>query len=244
MKITAWDIEASSLNASYGMLLCVCCGNVGEEKIDKFNLHDYKKRGDSVFEAERKLLIDLSARLTEADVWLTWYGKRYDLPFVNSRLLKHDLPVLDPRHPHIDGWQTCKYRLKLPSNRLATIQDFLGTPNAKTKITPDDWLLAMSGDRTAMGTILHHCILDIEVLKQVYEKIKPLIIDHPHKGLIDGRSNCGICGSSRVQRRGWHITRTRKYRRLQCQECGAWSRDNKPAMKIVNGKIVEVENMT
>ena len=234
MKITVWDIEASSLNASFGMLLTVCCGDVGEKKIDSYNLLDYKRRGETIFDAERKLLIDVSARLLEADVWLGWYSKKYDLPFVQSRLIKHHLPILPHNFPHIDGWMTAKYRLKLPSNRLATVQDFLGVEHSKTKIDPDSWLLAMSGDKEAMEVILHHNKLDIEVLREVYDRIKPLITDHPHRGLVGPAVECGICASSRMQRRGFHLTRTRKYQRYQCQECGAWTRGTKPVMIVSN----------
>ena len=80
MKIAAFDIEASSLNAAYGMLLCACVGDIGSDKIETFTLRNYRKRGENIFDAERRTLIDISARLLESDVLLGWYSKKFDHP--------------------------------------------------------------------------------------------------------------------------------------------------------------------
>lgn len=227
MRILAWDIEASNLNADFGIVLCVGFKEVGKGKPHVYNILDYAKGGDLI-SAEKRLLKDVYTRLLDADVWLTHFGTWYDINFVNSRLLYHRLPIIPPKFNHIDTWKVSKNRLKLRNNRLITISEFLGTEDEKNAIRPEQWIRALGGHRPSMAYIVDHCRRDVLVLEEVYERIKPLVIDHPNRGLIDGRGGCSVCGQNKLQKRGSHVTRTRRYQRYQCTSCGAWSTGTKP----------------
>lgn len=226
MKIVAWDIEASNLSADFGIVLCVGFKEVEQGKAEVLNILDYSK-GDLI-KAEKRLLVDVSEKLLEADVWLTHYGTWYDIPFVNSRLIYHDLPVLPPNFSHLDTWKISRNRLKLRNNRLITISEFIGTPDEKNAIKPEQWLRVLGGHKPSMDYIVEHCRRDVVVLEEVYMKLRPLVLDHPNKGLLDGRGGCAVCGSERLQKRGVQVTRTRKYQRFQCMDCGGWSKGTKP----------------
>lgn len=226
MRITAWDIEASNLSADFGIVLCVGFKNVEKGKASVLNILDYSS-GDLI-KAEKRLLVDVSERLLDTDVWLTHYGTWYDIPFVNSRLIYHDLPVLPPNFSHLDTWKISRNRLKLRNNRLITISEFLGTKDEKNAIKPEQWLRALGGHKPSMDYIVEHCRRDVVVLEQAYLRLRPLVLDHPNKGLLDGRGGCFVCGSERLQKRGVSVTRTRKYQRYQCTKCGAWSKSTKP----------------
>lgn len=230
MKILAWDIEAGSLSADFGLVLCVGFKEVGHGKPEVISILDYLGRDNDIIKAERRLLIAVSERLLSSDVWLTHYGSRgrFDLNFVQSRLLYHRLPILPPKYPQIDTWRVAKNELRLHNNRLATIQEFLGLENSKNAIKGDQWIRALAGHKPSMAYVVEHCRRDVLVLEEVYQLLRPLVTDHPNKGLIDGDHGCSNCGGKKLQRRGFHVTRTRKYRRLQCQDCGAWSREAKP----------------
>jgi uncharacterized protein YprB with RNaseH-like and TPR domain len=232
MKILAWDLECSGLNADFGIILCCGFGEVGKSKVEVFNILDYRGADTDLIRAEKRLLKDISARLLEADVWLTHYGTWFDLPFVNSRLLYHKLPVLPPNFSHLDTWKISRNRLKLRSNRLITISEFLGTDHEKNAIRPEQWIRALGGHRASMDYIVDHCRLDIDVLREAYGRLRPLVLDHPNRGLVDGRGGCSVCGAKKLHARGFHITRTRKYQRYQCQSCGAWSKSVKPIMVL------------
>lgn len=229
MRILAWDLECSSLNADFGIILCCGSKEVDKGKPEILNILDYVGKDRDMIKAERKMLVDISAQLLTADVWLTHYGSagRFDLNFLNSRLLYHRLPMLPTKFPQIDTWKVAYNNLRLRNNRLITISEFLGTEDEKNAIKGDQWIRALGGHRPSMDYIVEHCRRDVLVLEEVYHLLRPLVTDHPNKGLIDGRGGCSICGSTKVQRRGFHVTRTRKYRRLQCMECGAWSREAK-----------------
>lgn len=223
MKIIAWDLETSNLDASFGTIITAAWKIVGEKKKPKcITIHDYK--GD-ILQAEKKLIVDLREALLDGDCWLTWYGTYFDIPYLNSRLLYHKLSVVPGNFTHIDGWKTARNRLKLHSNRLNSVQQFLGLEDEKTNLKGAMWLKSLAGDSKAMAYLKEHNIADVLVLEQAYERLKPLILDHP---LFDGRGECGVCGEGKLQKRGIHRTRTRMYQRYQCQECGSWSKGKKP----------------
>lgn len=226
MKILSWDLECSGLNADFGLILCAGMKEVGKGKPLVLNVLDYP--GTDIIAKERNLLKDLSERLLAADVWLTHFGTWFDLPFVNSRLLYHHLPILPPNFSHIDTWKISRNRLKLRNNRLITIQEHLKLAEEKNAIKPEQWIRALGGHRPSMSYIVEHCRRDVLVLEETYLRLRPLVLDHPSRGLVDGRGGCGVCGERSLQKRGFHITRTRKYQRFQCTKCGAWSKGVKP----------------
>lgn len=232
MKILAWDIEASNLAADFGIVLCVGFKEVGTGRPFVLNILDYADGSGDLIRAEKRLLREVSAVLLTADVWLTHYGTWYDVPFVNSRLLYHRLPVLPPNFAHIDTWKVSRNRLKLRNNRLATISEHLGTEDEKNAIKPEQWIRALGGHQASMRYIVEHCRRDVLVLEEAYLRLRPLVLDHPSRGLVDGRGGCGVCGAQGLHKRGFHITRTRKYQRYQCQSCGAWSKGTKPLVKL------------
>jgi uncharacterized protein YprB with RNaseH-like and TPR domain len=228
MQILAWDLECSNLAADFGIILCCGFKEVGTGKASVIGILDYVGSDRDLIKAEKKMLVDISARLLEADVWLTHYGTYYDIPFINTRLIYHDLPILPPNFTHIDTWKISRNRLKLRNNRLVTISGFLGTKEEKNAIKPEQWLRALSGHKPSMEYIIEHCRRDVVVLEETYLILRPLVLDHPNRGLVDGRGGCSVCGSQKLQKRGTHITRTRKYQRYQCMNCGAWSKGIKP----------------
>lgn len=226
MKILAYDIEASALNADFGLILTFGSKFVGEGKVEVLRNDDYP--GKDIIARERNLLIDISAKILEADALLGHYSNLYDYPFINSRLIYHKLPVLPPSMPQLDTWKVARYRLKLHNNRLNSLSTFLGTEEEKNAIKPEQWIRALSGHRPSMDYIVEHNRRDVVVLEESYLRIRALITDHPNKGLVDGHGGCSVCGSLILQKRGFHITRTRKYQRFQCQNCGGWSKGAKP----------------
>lgn len=232
MKILSWDLECSSLNADYGVILCCGFKEVDGPKPEVLNAFDYRSKDNDLIKAERRLLKDVSKRLLQADVWLTHYGTWFDIPFLNTRLLYHRLPIVPANFNHIDTWKISRNRLKLRNNRLVTIQSFLKTDTEKNAIKPEQWIRALGGHQKSMDYIVEHCRRDVVALAEVYKIIRPLVLDHPNRGLIDGRGGCSVCGAEKLQKRGFHITRVYRWQRYQCTGCGAWSRSTKPLERI------------
>lgn len=228
MRILAYDIEASNLNADFGIVLTFGSKFVGTGKVEVLNILDYADESLDLIKAEKRLLKDICARMLSADVWLGHFSTWYDLPFLNTRLLYHKLPILPPNFAQLDTWKIARNRLKLRNNRLITISEFLGTEDEKNAIKPEQWIRALGGHRKSMAYIVEHNRRDVLVLEEAYMRLRPLVLDHPNKGLLDGRGGCSVCGEHKLQKRGVHLTRTRKYQRYQCMACGSWSKGTKP----------------
>lgn len=145
------------------MLLSACIKPLGKP-VETFYL---KPKANN----DKQLTQDILQRLNQFDVIIGWYSKRYDIPFMKTRALKYGLPFLDPRIRHIDLYDTSKKKLKMHSNRLEAVSEFLGI-HGKTKISPDAWNEAIRDNPKGMKEVVHHNRYDVIVLEQVYQKLK------------------------------------------------------------------------
>lgn len=232
-KILFWDIETTNLSANFGFIVCVGFKRLGEAT-KVVSIADYPKSfakkhyNDFFVVQEAKKIIEAS------EVICTHYGSRFDLPFLNARLIKHGLTPVPPDIPHIDTWRISRYKLQLNSNRLATIAEYfnLGT---KSPVTSDAWLGAMSGDQKSIDYVVKHCKLDVDILERVYMKLRPLITNHPNlglnKNLLDACPNCGKGGF--LQKHGFHVTHKGRYQRYHCMNCGATHKKGKAILRAL-----------
>jgi uncharacterized protein YprB with RNaseH-like and TPR domain len=221
-----FDIEATRLDARWGVILCIGY-RLGDGKIKIPTLNDFSPK-DCL--DDKGLVRHFAEEVYPlADFSIGHFSTYYDIPFINTRLIKHGLKPLPNAKfiPHIDTWKTARYKLKLDNNRLATIQNFFASEFKKTDVDPEHWARAAIGCKKSLKYIVEHCKYDILVLEDIYAKIKPLI-DEPSRHLFDDEG-CVECGSHKLQRRGFARTLTRKYPRYQCTACGRWQKGNKAA---------------
>lgn len=131
-------------------------------------------------EAERDLLSALLEELRGYAWVITYYGTRFDAPFLRSRCLKHRLPF--PAYGqirHLDLYYVARARLRLRSNRLRVVADFLGIPG-KTDVDSAIWALASLADsdeafHRALEAIREHNEWDVRVLEEVHARLDPYI---------------------------------------------------------------------
>ncbi len=230
-NVVLFDIECTNLNANFGYMLCVGYKKLGEKNGHCISITDFpafhKDPTNDYYVTKAA-----GEALRDADVLIGWYSTKFDLPYLQTRLLYHKLPTLPPIQ-HVDGWKIAKYKMKLNSNRLASLSAFLEVED-KTPLTGPIWIKAAAGHKPSVKYVVDHCIQDVEVLEQVYDRIKPLMTNHPGMGVILGKLfACPVCGGEKLQKRGYHMSRTRKYQRYHCQKCGAWSNDGKALSKTV-----------
>src|SRR5688572_12339900 len=99
-KIVHWDLETTNLNANFGFILCGCVKETGKP-IKTVAITDFPRyKADPT--NDKDVCKALAKLVSEADIWSTWYGARFDVPFLNSRLIYHGEPPLQPT-PHVDG---------------------------------------------------------------------------------------------------------------------------------------------
>lgn len=222
-KILLWDIESSNLNANFGFIFCIGYKFLGERKPTIISIRDFPNYKEDPSN-DKRVVQEFAKVFNTADVQVTWYGARFDFPFVNTRLLMSGLQPLAPI-PHIDGWRIAKYKLKLNSNRLDAVSRII--PGNKTQKTPIDnkhWLRAASGHTASVKYVEKHCRADIQVLEKAYMAIRPYASAMPNvaKYINPTHEGCPICGSFNVHKRGTHLTATGTKQRLQCMKCAHW----------------------
>lgn len=224
-NILIWDLECTNLSANFGYILCASFKVFDSDKISIISITDFPEFQRNPTN-DYFVVKELAKVLREADMWVTHYGSRFDVPYLQARLLYHKLPIL-PNIQHVDTWRIARYKMKLNSNRLASITGFFGFEE-KTPLTGPIWVRAAAGHKPSIKYVEQHCKQDVLVLEQVYKKIRPLSTTHPSIALMNGDEiGCPNCGSKKVHRRGDYLSRLHRYQRFCCQACGAWSRAKK-----------------
>ena len=173
--------------------------------------------------------------LYDADVIVTHNGKRFDLPFLNTRIMlmreKYKDKNLIPLPPiiHEDTCNIAKKKMFLFSNRLNRLSEVLGS---KQKIDTggwDLWVKVWHKNKTAQRFMAKYCAQDIVATKSNYDKIQILSKDFPHMKLFGETTGaiCPRCGSNKLQSRGSYTNKTKRVERFSCKVCKKWSAFNK-----------------
>ena len=219
-RILVWDIETTNLKASFGTMLAVAFKWYEEPKTYVKTILDYQKKG---MLDDKPLVEDFKEIYAEADYTVAHYGKRFDKKFLNTKCLKHGLgPV--PDIPMIDTCQVAWDNFLMHSNRLAAWLEYLDCQHEKRAMRTDDWLHAAHGCPKAMKAVKDRAKYDVLGLEEVFRHMRPWIKNEPARGLFVDGIGCISCGSTKLQHRGSQTTRTRRYARLHCQDCGKWQR--------------------
>lgn len=229
-RILLFDIEATNLSANFGFILCICYKWVGEKRVHTISIRDFAR-----YERDRtndsEVVRAFAEVYKEADIVVGHYSTKFDTPYINARLLYHGLDTLPPTR-HIDTWRISKDRLRLNSNRLASISEFLGLGD-KSPVLGPQWIRAMAGDASALRYIEKHCRIDVEVLEKTYLKLRALMPQHPNGNLVRKiKKACPICGSKKLTSRGWLLSYTSRKPRFVCPQ-GHWSHGNPEKLKDV-----------
>jgi DNA polymerase elongation subunit (family B) len=223
-KIILFDLEVSwGLDASTGAILCVGYKELGSKKISCIAQTDFPGWQKDVYNDE-PVCRAIYEILKDADGYITHFGTFFDIPYLNTRLLKWGLPELPPC-PHQDTWFIAKKRLKMDRRRLDNLAKFLGV-ETKDHIGIEAWQQIMNRCKKSWRRMIKYCKQDINVLEQVFEKLRGRATKLPNYALFSGEEMpiCPNCGTSNVQKHGFYRTRTQKWQRFLCSDCGCSSK--------------------
>ena len=168
-KIAFFDLETSDLNASIGMILC---GSI-KERGGATVTFSAAKDSDGIL-VDKNICVQLRDMLAGYDYVTTYYGSRFDIPYINTRLIMQgERPINELRH--IDLYYRAKFNLKLHSNRLQVVGETLFGESQKTRVLGVVWQRAAQGDMEALKYIQEHCERDVEELEEVFDTLKGFI---------------------------------------------------------------------
>ena len=234
-KILAFDVETApsigyhwgrfdqripqAMIIQEGSLLCWCARWVD----DSDNMYH-----DSVWNYGNDMRNDLEVAQTLADMieeadFVVAHNAKFDTGWLTRSLIKNDLPP--PRMPRvIDTLKIARSSFKMPSNRLGDLAHFLGLTAKEDPGGFQTWrdILEAKGavQKRAQERMLHYCMTDVDVLVEVYERIKPYWKSHPNLGAFSESPVCNTCQSLHVVSNGYYRSNSGKYARYKCTSCG------------------------
>lgn len=196
---------------------------LGTNEIIVRSLPDYKdyKPGGS----DKALMQDLYKLLDEADIVVAHNGTSFDIKKINARLLVHGLPP-PSTFKIVDTLRIARKHFKFDSNTLNDLGQLLGVGKKIAHVGWAMWRGCMSGDSQSWKTMREYNVQDVALLEEIYLLLRPWTA-HPDVTLYGERPKtelpgCPTCGSHKIQKRGIAVARTRRYQRLNCQDCGTW----------------------
>ena len=169
------------------------------------------------------MLRELHELLTEADVIITYNGKKFDLPWIKGEFISEGLPPVPPVQ-HIDLYQVVRANARFLSNKLDYVANKLLGERKVAHQGFGLWKGCLNGDPTARRKMERYSKQDTALLPKLWDVLRPYTTgaNAIHAGNPLG---CPSCGNDRKQSRGYYRTKVSQYRRYQCQNCGHWFRD-------------------
>lgn len=180
---------------------------------DKVTSTEAKKRDDI------RIVKSMADKIREADIIIAHNVDKFDLPMVNTRLVKTKSENLDIPQT-IDTLKLARKNFNFRRNSLNGIARELNL-GQKVKTDFDLWKRSAQGDNAAIREMQRYNKQDVRLLERVFEAMLPYCKGVPR--LVDASEwrerACPFCGSHDTQGRGWRRTRVNTYQKRQCNEC-------------------------
>ena len=182
-------------------------------------------------QGHRKMVERAHELLTEADAVVHYNGSRFDIPMLNREFVKAGMSPPDPSR-EIDLIRTVKKRFKFSRNSLDAVLRELGLGAKEKHEGFTLWVKCMRGDPEAWENMKRYNLGDVTEMKKLYDILLPWISTHPNHALYSHPEGptCPNCGGTKLHRRGYSYTKTQKYQKYQCQNCGTWTRERYTAI--------------
>jgi len=236
-KILLWDIEtAPNIAAIWSLwdkytspnqilqeryIICASFKELGAKKVTSVSLLDDRERFNKDPTDDTYVVEKIHSILFEADAVIAHNGDQYDMKVFNSRAIQLGLPPL-PEIVQEDTLKMAKRKFKFNSNKLDYLANLLGI-GGKIDTDIELWKDCMLGKVRAIRDMVKYNKHDVELLEKVFIKLAPFTGTKLNHNLFTHEHVCPTCGSENLVQHGYRLTRTRKYKRYKCKECGTWS---------------------
>ena len=166
-KLVFVDIEASGLRGDYNSVLCVSFKPYGKPPYSVA----VKQAGN-----DQKVVREAKEELEQYSAWCGYFSKGFDIPMLNTRLLKWGInPIL--KRPHIDMYWLLKSNI-LPARRSqGHLLSWLETPEEKMTVSADVWNRILANTKLEMPIMIARCESDVAGLEALYKRTRHLISD-------------------------------------------------------------------
>jgi len=167
-KVGILDIECSGLKADFGLVLSYhfrdlnnkCCGR---------SLTTDEIRGKS---KDMDLIQDCINDMKQYDRLVTYYGTRFDIPFIRTKATHYKLEFPSfGELTHTDLYFIVKHKFKLHRNSLQAACDYFYIPSNGSRLNSEIWTDALVGDKKALDYVFKHNMEDTDSTLKLFNKI-------------------------------------------------------------------------
>jgi len=191
-----------------------------DKKVTAVALPDFSENFKADVEDDHALSLSLWSLLDEADIVVAQNGDSFDIKKINTRFLIHKMTPPSP-YKTIDTLKIARKVFAFDSNKLDDLCHYLGIGRKLPHTGFHLWRSCMAGNLKAWAIMRKYNAHDVELLEQVYYRMREWAPTHPNVNKGD-LYKCPRCGSDKVQRRGFSYTKLRKKQRYQCLSCCGW----------------------
>jgi uncharacterized protein YprB with RNaseH-like and TPR domain len=168
-KVGYLDIETSNLSSDFGCILSYCI------KEDNGRIHGRTLTPSEIKNGvyDKELLREFCQEITHFTRVITYYGLRFDIPFLRSRCLLYHLSFpIYKQILHTDAYFVVRHKLgTLHSRRLGVVAPFYGIVSKEHPLNPTIWLKCLSGNKRALNFVFTHNKEDVVSLEKLWHKI-------------------------------------------------------------------------
>lgn len=167
------DIESSNLVADFGFILSWCIKDgdgrtIYSDVIKKSDINNY------AHEEDYRIVKSLLVAMRKFDRLVTYYGARFDIPFIRTRAHISKLKFPEPGSiKHTDLWFHVRGKFRLSSNRLENANRVLVGKTDKTRVESKHWRRGQRGDQDSLAYILDHNKKDVIDLEKLWKDLVP-----------------------------------------------------------------------
>jgi uncharacterized protein YprB with RNaseH-like and TPR domain len=172
-RIGFFDYETTGLKANFGRTLvfsvCGADGKMTTLRADDPALQGRTRRDDAKLAAASRDILE------SYNILVSWNGKRFDIRYLNGRLLLGGERPLRSDIMHADLLPISRHYFAWHSHRLDAVAKTLRLTNQKTELDFDAIEAARDGEAWALDNIVEHCEADVRVLRDVFFRYQDII---------------------------------------------------------------------
>ena len=165
-KILFFDLETHGLNADYGSILVASLKPYG----DKPMVFSVDKIG-----RDKQLTQDVIAVMNDFPMWASYYGRGFDIKYINARCLYHDLDPLIKK-PHLDMYFQIRPKIATARGSQGHLLSWLKLPEQKMTVPASAWS-EFELDKRNKKLMIDRCNSDTQGLEAFYNRTKKLITE-------------------------------------------------------------------
>lgn len=202
--------------AEDGYILCFSYWWEGEKETGFYSLwyHGYETMVQAAWDL-----------LDEAEHVITFNGKSYDIPMLNTEFLIQRLGPPAPYY-HTDLYQETK-QFRTLSSSMKYYLKILGLDNKLEHKGMELWTNCMAGVKEDQRIMEEYNIQDVEVMPELYAALLPWLKNVPNEALwmdADSENKCR-CGSTKLRFKSYKRNKTLSYKQYKCDDCGTYMRE-------------------